>query len=114
MDCRSERQVPSAALAGLWLPGSRNCFLPFSFSRCWHAPYRRTISSLSVNPVVSGDRVARGAAMLSNYAFERAVKSLARGAAGASEIVAPAAPSMRWRAAAQRRRYVSDQALRML
>jgi hypothetical protein len=42
--------------------------------------------------------------MLSNYAFERAVKGLALGAAGASEIIAPAAPGNCRRAAAQRGR----------
>jgi hypothetical protein len=41
---------------------------------------------------------------MSNKALERAVKSLAVGAAGASEIVAPAAPGHCRRAAAQRRR----------
>jgi hypothetical protein len=42
--------------------------------------------------------------MLSNYAFERAVKGRAVGAAGASEILAPAALGNRPRAAAQRER----------
>jgi hypothetical protein len=39
-----------------------------------------------------------------NYAFERAVKRWAVGAAGASEIIAPAAPCNCRRAAAQRGR----------
>jgi hypothetical protein len=39
-----------------------------------------------------------------NNALERPVKGLALGAAGASEILAPAAPGNCWRAAAQRRR----------
>ena len=62
------------------------------------------MSSLSVNLVASGYHVARTAEMLSNYAFERAVKSLVVGAAGASDIIAPAAPGNCRRAAAQRRR----------
>ena len=41
---------------------------------------------------------------LPNYAFERTGKSLAVGAAGASEYFAPAAPGNCRRAAAQRRR----------
>ena len=40
----------------------------------------------------------------SNYALERSVKSLAVGAAGASEILAPAAPGNCRRAATQRGR----------
>ena len=40
----------------------------------------------------------------SNYALERSVTGWAVGAASAGTIVAPAAPGMRWRAAAQRGR----------
>jgi hypothetical protein len=43
-------------------------------------------------------------ALRSNNAFERAVKGLALGAAGARKILAPAAPGNCWRAAAQRGR----------
>ncbi len=103
MDCRSGSQFAAAVVAGRSVR-SRSCRLPFSFSRCWHTPYRRTISSLAVNPVASGYHVTRAAGMLSNYAFERAVKSLVVGAAGATEIIAPAAPGTCRRAAAQRRR----------
>jgi hypothetical protein len=39
-----------------------------------------------------------------NYAFERTVKGLVVGAAGASDIIAPAAPGNCWCAAAQRGR----------
>lgn len=39
-----------------------------------------------------------------NNALERTVKGSVVGAAGASEIIAPATPGMRWRAAAQRGR----------
>ena len=39
-----------------------------------------------------------------NYAFERAVKGLVLGAAGAGKIIAPAAPGNCRRAAAQRGR----------
>jgi hypothetical protein len=42
--------------------------------------------------------------MTPNYALERPVKSLAVGAAGASEILAPAAPGPRFARAAQRGR----------
>lgn len=43
--------------------------------------------------------------MMPNTALERPVKGRWVGAAGASEIIAPAAPSKCWRAAAQRRRW---------
>jgi hypothetical protein len=42
--------------------------------------------------------------MAPNYAFERSVIGLAKGAAGASEIVAPAAPGKRIARPAQRGR----------
>jgi hypothetical protein len=103
MDSSNFSQVASAAVAGLQRPRSQLPALPFVLSLPY-SPHRRTVSSLSVDPVASGYRVTGSAGMLPNYAFERAVKSLARGAAGASEILAPAAPGNCRRAAAQRGR----------
>jgi hypothetical protein len=45
--------------------------------------------------------------MLPNFALERSGKGLARGAAGAPYIVAPAAPVMRLARPAQRWRYTA-------
>ena len=103
MDSVNFSQVASAAVARLQRPRSPLPALPFVLSLpC--SPYRRTISSLSVDPVANGYRVTGSAGMLPNYAFERAVQRLALGAAGASEILAPAAPGNCQRAAAQRGR----------
>jgi hypothetical protein len=103
MDSSNFSHVASAAVAWLQRPRSPLPALPFVLSRP-RSPYRRTISSLSVDPVASGYRRTGSARMLPNYAFERTGKSLAVGAAGASEHFAPAAPGNCRRAAAQRRR----------
>ena len=103
MDSSNFSQVASAAIAWQQFSLSPLPARPFVLSLP-RSPYRRTISSLSVVPVASGYRVTGSAGMLPNYAFERAVKSLALGAAGASEILAPAAPGNCRRAAAQRGR----------
>ena len=62
------------------------------------------MSSLFVEPVASATIVTGIAGMMPNNAFERTVTGWAVGAAGASEIVAPAAPGNCRRAAAQRGR----------
>jgi hypothetical protein len=103
MDSSNFSQVASAAIARWQRSQSPLLALPFVLSLP-HSPYRRTISSLSVDPVASGYRVTGSAGMLPNYAFERAVKRLELGATGALEIIAPAAPGNRRRAAAQRGR----------
>jgi hypothetical protein len=53
---------------------------------------------------VRANRITGSAGMLPNYALERPVKSLRLGAAGAQEIIAPAAPGAAVLRAAQRRR----------
>ena len=103
MDSSNFCETVSAAIARQQLLLSPLPALPFVLSLA-RSPYRRTISSLSVVPVASGYRVTGSAGMLPNYAFERAVKGWALGAAGAAEILAPAAPGNCRRAAAQRGR----------
>jgi hypothetical protein len=107
MDSSNFSQVASAAIARQQLSLSLLPALPFVLSLpC--SPYRRTISSLSVDPVANGYRVTGGAGMLPNYAFEQSGNGWRVGAAGAWEQSAPAAPSTGVPRSAQRGRYTSN------
>ena len=103
MDSSNFSHVASAAVAWLQRPRSPLPALPFVLSRP-RSPYRRTISSLSVDPVANGYRVTGSAGMLPNYAFEQSGNGWRVGAAGAWEQFAPAAPGTGVPRSAQRGR----------
>jgi hypothetical protein len=79
---------------------------PGAYFRCAYAPPAERayhVATLRLHEV-GAHRITGGAGMLPNYALERPVKRRWVGAAGASEIIAPAAPGNCRRAAAQRKR----------